>query len=210
MSVAIELQAENIFDKVEIINWTPGCHLNTDGTVKPGIYRGMPNHIYHGADGESSTMIKSLAKTTPLHVKNTLRSSAARKLSAQQIKTFEVGGLYHELTLETKEFYSRYKKLPEPNEFKSFLLDDLKAILKDRKLPISGSKKALKQRINDYLEERWALEEKGELPEGESVETIRAPIFEYEDAVEKVIHEICNKQAVELAVERLNDNPRSC
>lgn len=209
MSVAIRKETANIFDQVKIIDWTPDCHLNPDGTIKAGIYRNMPNHIYHGSEGESSTCIKTLAKTTPLHLKNTYRSSEARKLSAQQRKTFEVGGLYHELTLETKAFYERYHKLPAPTEFKSYVLDDLKAILKERKLPISGSKGALKARINEHLTEQWALEEKGELPEGAKAETIRELIFEYEDAVEKVIHEICNTEAINLAVARYKENPRS-
>lgn len=209
MSVALKSSHTNIFDSVTITNWTPGCHLNTDGTIKAGIYRNMPNHIYHGSEGNSSTLIKSLAKLTPLHVKKTLLSEEARVLSAQQRKTFEVGGLYHELTLETKAFYERYVKLPAAREFKVFLIDDLKAILKARKLPLSGTKKVLKERINTYLEERWEIEEAG-LPEGEVPETIRALVFEYEDAVEKVIHEICNKEAVDMALERLKDNPRSC
>lgn len=141
MAVALREEVNNIFDSVTIVDWTPGCHINTDGTSKPGIYRGMPNHIYHGAQGESSTMIKALAKTTPLHVKNKYRSDEARTLSAQQRKTFEVGGLYHELTLETKEYFERYIKLPAPSEFKSYVIDDLKAILKERKLTSAGLKR---------------------------------------------------------------------
>lgn len=209
MQIAHQIEEDNIFDNVTIVNWKPGCHLNADGTVKPGIYRGMPNHIYHGCDGDSSTIIKSLATTTPLHTHKTVRSDKSRKLSSQQKKTFEVGTLYHELTLETKAFYERYVALPKVSDFKQYTIDDLKVLLKERKLPLAGTKGVLKSRINEYLESRWKLEENDELPEGETPDPIRRPIFEYDDAVVEIINDVCDAKAVEMAKERLKLNVRS-
>lgn len=188
MSIAPIHEETNIFDAVDIVNWTEGCHLNKDGSVKPGIYRGMPNHVYHGSAGYSSTIIKGLAKTTPLHVKRTYLSDEARQLSAQQRKVFEVGGLYHEVTLETDEFYKRYVRLPSPDKYDSYTTLDLKELCETHKVKKTGTKRELKARLNAVLP---------------------TPIVEYEDTVEDFIKKYCHPDAVSEALKRKATKPLS-
>ena len=72
----------NIFNTVTIIDWTDGCHLDADGNVKPGIYRGMPDYVYHTTGGYSSSLFKEMATKSAFHVCYSLQARQARSPNA--------------------------------------------------------------------------------------------------------------------------------
>lgn len=163
----------NIFDAVKIIDWTEGCHLDANGNVKPGIYRGMPDYIYHSTGGYSSSLFKEMASNSAFHVKRKYIDKNVKPISKATQKIFNFGTLTHELSLESERFYEHYFKLPENKGFDEYTTDELKAKAKAMELKVSGTRDALKTRINDAL------------PEGEK------KIWEYDDEVEKLINLHC-------------------
>ena len=69
MLATVPATETNIFNAVNIIDWTKGCHLDDDGNVIPGIYRGMPDYVYHSTGGYSSSLFKEMATKSAFHVK---------------------------------------------------------------------------------------------------------------------------------------------
>ena len=170
----------NIFDAVIIIDWSDNNHLDESGNVKPGIYRGMPDHVYHSTGGYSSSLFKEMATKSAFHVKRKYFDKKAKPITTATQKIFNFGTLTHELSLEATRFYDHYFKLPENVGFDSFTTDELKAKAKEMELKVSGTRDALKTRINDAL------------PEGAK------KIWEYEDEVEMLINTHCACERLEI------------
>ena len=71
----------NIFDAVIIIDWSDNNHLDESGNVKPGIYRGMPDHVYHSTGGYSSSLFKEMATKSAFHVKRKYFDKKAKPIT---------------------------------------------------------------------------------------------------------------------------------
>ena len=173
MLATVPATETNIFNAVNIIDWTKGCHLDDDGNVIPGIYRGMPDYVYHSTGGYSSSLFKEMATKSAFHVKRKYIDKKMKPITTATQKIFNFGTLVHELSLEADRFYRHYFKLPINQGFDEFTTDELKAKAKEMELKVSGTRSDLKTRINDAL------------PEGAK------KIWEYDDEVEKLINQHC-------------------
>lgn len=170
MSVAVKIDNAklSVLDGLKVIDWSNDNHLDSNGEVICGIYRGMPDYVYHGTKGYSSSMFKDLAATSPLHIKRKYIDKMRKPIARATQRVFNTGTLLHELVLETERFYTHYYKLPEDTGFTEYKLEDLKAKAKALGLKISGTRADLKTRINDAVDEKDR-------------------IVEYNDKVEEII-----------------------
>lgn len=127
-------------------------YLNDKGELIEGIYDGLENDVYHSLDAYSSTMLKTLVKTSPAHVYREYYSGIERVRTTTQRNTLDTGSYGHELVLEPVGFYQRYFRTPLPTEHKHALTsaEDLKAKCKELDLKVSGTKKELTQRLLEH------------------------------------------------------------
>jgi len=169
----------NIFNQVTITDWRENNHLDENGDLIPGIYRGMPDYIYHSTHGYSSSLFKLMKSKSPFHVKRKYIDKRGKPITRATQKIFNFGTLVHELSLEATRFYDHYFKLPENKGFDEWTTDDLKAKAKELELKVSGTRSDLKTRINDAL------------PEGAK------KIWEYDDEVESLINLHCAGERLE-------------
>jgi len=76
---------------------------------EPGRYEGLPNNVYHAANGISSTMVKdarvSLMYFNARHVEKTI--------SREQSKVLDMGNLVHALALQPENLYTEFSIEPE-------------------------------------------------------------------------------------------------
>lgn len=76
---------------------------------EPGRYEGLPNNIYHAANGISSTMVKdarvSLMYFNARHVEKTI--------SREQSKVLDMGNLVHALALQPENLHTEFSIEPE-------------------------------------------------------------------------------------------------
>lgn len=113
--------------------------------LKPGIYDDLSSDDYHGANGISSSTLKEMARSAA-HCKAKRDGDRALSTAATNI-----GIVLHTAVLEPEVFVRQYAKKPTVAGFPDALvsLDDYKACAKKLKLPVSGTKDALKQRIQE-------------------------------------------------------------
>lgn len=92
---------------MKIIDYTAGMEIKA-----PMIIRGMPNDVYHGGVGTSSTYLKEVFNVT-------IDSANKKKLDMVKKKHFELGGIFHDLVegftagydvMDRYFLYPEYKK----------------------------------------------------------------------------------------------------
>lgn len=92
---------------MQIINYTAGMKI-----IAPMVIRGMPNEVYHGMEGVSSSYLKEVFKTT-------IDNANKMKLSRVKKNHFELGGIFHDLienftagydVMDRYFLYPEYKK----------------------------------------------------------------------------------------------------
>lgn len=120
--------------------------------MQPGIYRGLPNHAYHGGPGISKSGL-DLIRKSPAHYRAvvTAANDNERKPTAAQF----LGTALHSLVLEPGEFAKEYTLAPsradvpdaiDDRELLVAMVTELNAGRK-AKLPTSGSKAEQVERI---------------------------------------------------------------
>lgn len=118
--------------------------LDDKGDLIAGIYRGMTNADYHAIDAFSSSIIKDTYKTSLKEIHRLYFSGLVREQSASMTK----GELVHEAILEPPLFAKRRFQMPEISNLSGIEQNsDLKNLLKEHGLPVSGLKADLKARI---------------------------------------------------------------
>jgi hypothetical protein len=127
----------------------PNGYLDQNGKILIGIYRNMPNDVYHSIEGTSSSLVKLLVKQSPAHVKEAYFSGKKRDITHIQQKTFEIGSLAHEIVLEPSTFYERFYCLPNKKDYCQLTLPELKVLCEQNKLKISGTKGDLCLRLTE-------------------------------------------------------------
>lgn len=89
---------------MQIIDYTEGMKI-----TPPMIVRGMPNEVYHGMEGASSSYLKEVHKTS-IYNANKQRLDMAKK------KHFQLGGIFHDLVegfTDKIDVMGRYFLYPE-------------------------------------------------------------------------------------------------
>ncbi|MCS3430066.1 RecE family exodeoxyribonuclease [Klebsiella sp. BIGb0407] len=76
---------------------------------EPGRYEGLPNEVYHAANGVSSTMVKDV-RVSPMyfnarHVEKTIQK--------ERSKVLDMGNLVHALALQPESLYQEFSVEPE-------------------------------------------------------------------------------------------------
>lgn len=135
---------------------------------EPGRYEGLPNEVYHGANGISSTQVKdarvSLMFYHGRHVTKTIRRESSEAL------TF--GSLAHTLALEPEKLQEEFAVFPGIPAEAFTTTDSLKAFIRDYntdkpkadQLKLTGKKEDLQEAIRaikpdaifaDEFEQQW-------------------------------------------------------
>ncbi|MDA3133609.1 RecE family exodeoxyribonuclease [Atlantibacter subterraneus] len=135
---------------------------------EPGRYEGLPNSVYHAANGISSTMVKdarvSLMFYHGRHVTKTIRRESSEAL------TF--GSLTHTLTLEPEKLHEEFVVFPGVPEEAFTTTDSMKAFIREfnadkpkaEQLKLTGKKEELQAAIRavnpgaifaDEFEQQW-------------------------------------------------------
>ncbi len=106
---------------MEIINYSEGMEI-----VAPMIIRGMPNEVYHGQEGISSSYLKEVSN-------GSIYSANKKRLDMAKKKHFKRGGIFHDLTEGFTAGYGvmgRYFIYPEYNKTsKQSIIDAMKPVL---------------------------------------------------------------------------------
>lgn len=137
--------------------------------MKPGIYRGIPNDMYHGGPGISKSGL-DLIRKSPAHyraVVNAANDNEERKPTLAQF----IGTALHCLVLEPGEFVRTYTRglsrsdVPDAIDDREVLVAKVQELNAGRlpKLPTSGSKADLVARITDAYAEDHTIH--GRLPD---------------------------------------------
>jgi len=135
---------------------------------EPGRYEGLPNDVYHAANGISSTMVKdarvSLMFYHGRHVTKTIRRESSEAL------TF--GSLAHTLALEPEKLHEEFAVFPGVPEEAFTTTDTMKAFIREfnadkpkaEQLKLTGKKEELQAAIRavnpdaifaDEYEQQW-------------------------------------------------------
>ncbi|MDW2743382.1 RecE family exodeoxyribonuclease [Atlantibacter subterraneus] len=135
---------------------------------EPGRYEGLPNNVYHAANGISSTMVKdarvSLMFYHGRHVTKTIRRESSEAL------TF--GSLAHTLALEPEKLHEEFAVFPGVPEEAFTTTDTMKAFIREfnadkpkaEQLKLTGKKEELQAAIRavnpdaifaDEFEQEW-------------------------------------------------------
>ncbi|MDV7025154.1 PD-(D/E)XK nuclease-like domain-containing protein [Atlantibacter subterranea] len=135
---------------------------------EPGRYEGLPNNVYHAANGISSTQVKdarvSLMFYHGRHVTKTIRRESSEAL------TF--GSLTHTLTLEPEKLHEEFVVFPGVPEEAFTTTDSMKAFIREfnadkpkaEQLKLTGKKEELQAAIRavnpgaifaDEFEQQW-------------------------------------------------------
>ncbi|MGG8042084.1 PD-(D/E)XK nuclease-like domain-containing protein [Klebsiella aerogenes] len=135
---------------------------------EPGRYEGVPNEVYHGANGISSTMIKdarvSLMYFHSRHIDKTISRESTEALS--------FGSLVHTLVLEPEKFDDEFAIFPGIPAGAFTNTDTLKAFIREyntdkpkaEQLKLTGKKEELQESIRvvnpdaifaDEYEQQW-------------------------------------------------------
>ena len=121
----------------------------TPMAMETGIYDGLPEEAYHGDPAISSTTLKEMRRS-PLHC-------YARKAGERDktTKTLTLGRLLHCSVLEPERFQEDFAPPLDAAAFPDALKsqDDYKSCCKELGLPVSGSKAALKERIQSATQD---------------------------------------------------------
>jgi len=135
---------------------------------EPGRYEGLPNNVYHAANGISSTQVKdarvSLMFYHGRHVTKTIRRESSEAL------TF--GSLAHTLALEPEKLHEEFAVFPGVPEEAFTTTDSMKAFIREynadkpkaEQMKLTGKKEELQAAIRavnpdaifaDELEQQW-------------------------------------------------------
>jgi len=126
--------------------------LDAEGKLKVGIYRNLPNDVYHELPALSSSGLKKFSDCPAKYEAQYIQKRNRRKTTGSQ-RSLDTGSLVHELILETPKFYESYCREPlltDPEFVDRNMLitsDDLKAALADKGLKVSGKKQDLIERL---------------------------------------------------------------
>lgn len=151
-------------------------YLDANGELVEGIYLNMPNGLYHSLPAISSTKLKDFSKGAPYYKRKHI-DEKDKELTETQKNAFLRGTLTHELVLEPDNFYDRYFRELNKDDYPNALstAEDIKAALADAGLKVSGKKDDLIARllahdpdaqIFDHMAEQNRLKH-GEPKEGE-------------------------------------------
>ena len=138
------------------------------GFFEPGRYEGLPNEVYHAANGISSTQVKdarvSLMYYHGRHVSKTIRRDSSDAL------TF--GSLVHTISLEPEKLHDEFAVFPGVPSDAFTNTDSLKAFIREynadkpkaEQLKLTGKKEELQEAIRavnpdaifaDEFEQQW-------------------------------------------------------
>lgn len=123
-----------------------------EGELKPGIYRNLPNDVYHSLPALSSSGIK-LFSDSPAKYERKYRSNVNRRKTEAKNNSLQTGTLVHALILEPDVFHANYCREPLPldEDYDGVELlmtaDDIKEKLRALGLKISGTKAELTERL---------------------------------------------------------------
>lgn len=115
---------------------------------EPGRYEGLPNNVYHAANGISSTMVKdarvSLMYFNARHVEKTI--------SREQSKVLDMGNLVHALALQPENLHTEFSIEPEIPEGAFTTTATLRAFIDEYNngLPVLLSADDIKRFIEEY------------------------------------------------------------
>ncbi|ALZ96790.1 hypothetical protein APT61_12495 [Leclercia adecarboxylata] len=153
-------------DKWEVIQAAPAPKY--PAYFEPGRYEGLPNNVYHAANGISSTQVKdarvSLMFYHGRHVTKTIRRESSEAL------TF--GSLAHTLALEPEKLHEEFAVFPGVPEEAFTTTDSMKAFIREynadkpkaEQLKLTGKKEELQAAIRavnpdaifaDEFEQQW-------------------------------------------------------
>lgn len=124
-------------------------YFDSTGALVEGIYLGIPNDVYHALPAISSSHIKKYAKSPAHYYRQYINKIDRSRQSKAQVRTLSAGTLSHELILEPDGFHNRYFRLLNPMEIGDCLvsLEQLKEACGKAKLPVSGTKTTLTERL---------------------------------------------------------------
>ncbi|WP_333892413.1 PD-(D/E)XK nuclease-like domain-containing protein [Atlantibacter subterraneus] len=168
LAAAAEQQSEqqNIPENISATEEDPV--IEYPAFFEPGRYEGLPNNVYHAANGISSTMVKdarvSLMFYHGRHVTKTIRRESSEAL------TF--GSLTHALTLEPEKLHEEFAVFPGVPEEAFTTTDSMKAFIREfnadkpkaEQLKLTGKKEELQAAIRavnpgaifaDEFEQQW-------------------------------------------------------
>jgi exodeoxyribonuclease VIII len=134
--------------------------------MQPGIYSNLSNAAYHGGAGVSNSMLCTILKQSPAHLK------AARDNHAEREPTpaMKIGTAFHMLVLEPELFDNSYVLEYQLPADALVTADDLKAALKEAGEKVSGTKPELIERLKavrpdvkiaDELKQQYAVQNAG-------------------------------------------------
>jgi hypothetical protein len=114
--------------------------------MKPGIYYGIPEELYHADEAISSHGLNSIARS-PLHYWAQYKNP--ERPPQKETPALKIGSAIHRAILEPDIFENMYVQEPQLSDYKGVLdkLDDYKDRCKALNIPISGTKDVLKARI---------------------------------------------------------------
>ncbi|MCZ7836172.1 RecE family exodeoxyribonuclease [Atlantibacter hermannii] len=106
-AAAEQLSEQNIPENISATEEEPV--IEYPAFFEPGRYEGLPNNVYHAANGISSTMVKdarvSLMYFNARHVEKTI--------SREQSKVLDMGNLVHALALQPENLHTEFSIEPE-------------------------------------------------------------------------------------------------
>lgn len=115
---------------------------------EPGRYEGLPNEVYHAANGISSTMVKD-ARVSLMYYHG---RHVTRVIPRQDSQAFLFGRVTHSLVLEPQKFSDEYAIPAEMPEYVVSTSADMTAVIKEynASLPALMTPDELKAWIEDY------------------------------------------------------------
>lgn len=163
----VKQKPENVHQSDDSVHQEPPAQ-EYPAFFEPGRYEGLPNNVYHAANGISSTMVKdarvSLMFYHGRHVSKTIRRESSEAL------TF--GSLAHTLALEPAKLHEEFAVFPGVPEEAFTTTDTMKAFIREfnadkpkaEQLKLTGKKEELQAAIRavnpdaifaDEFEQEW-------------------------------------------------------
>jgi hypothetical protein len=114
--------------------------------MKPGLYTNIPEEQYHSDEAISSHGLNALARS-PLHYWSYYKNP--ERPTPKETPALKIGSAIHKAILEPDKFEKEYVQEPQLTDYKGVLdkLEDYKERAKALGLPVSGTKGALKYKI---------------------------------------------------------------
>ncbi|EJF2226826.1 PD-(D/E)XK nuclease-like domain-containing protein [Salmonella enterica] len=132
----------------EVSNIVPAPQPEWPAYFEPGRYEGVPNEVYHAANGISSTMVKD-ARISLMYYHG---RHVTRAIPQQDTLAFLFGRVVHSLVLEPEKFPDEYAIPSEMPKYVVSTSGDMTAIIKEYNagLPALMTSDELKAWTEDY------------------------------------------------------------